>query len=144
MSLSFNFVTVLCAGLIEAGFGYPASLLDRIKHPVMWIGALLDRLERQLNDPSLPEAERRRNGWIALALLLAAAVLPALLLQYVALQLPPPLALVILACLASTLIAQKSLYEHVAAVADALDEGGARSRARSGGQDRRPRHARAR
>ena len=78
MSLSFNFVTVLCAALIEAGFGYPASLLDRIKHPVMWIGALLDRLERQLNDPSLPEAERRRNGWIALALLLAAAVLPAL------------------------------------------------------------------
>ena len=125
MSLSFNFVTVLSAALIEAGFGYPASLLDRIKHPVMWIGALLDRLERQLNDPSLPEAERRRNGWIALALLLAAAVLPALLLQYVALQLPPPLALIILACLASTLIAQRSLYEHVAAVADALDEGGA-------------------
>ena len=144
MSLSFNFVTVLCAALIEAGFGYPAALLDRIKHPVMWIGALLDRLERQLNDPSLPEAERRRNGWIALALLLAAAVLPALLLQYVALQLPPPLALVTLACLASTLIAQKSLYEHVAAVADALDEGGARSRARNGGQGRRPRHARAR
>ena len=72
MSLSFNFVTVLCAGLIEAGFGYPVSLQDRIKHPVMWIGALLERLERQLNDPSLPEAERRRNGWIALALLLAA------------------------------------------------------------------------
>ena len=91
-----------------------SALLDRIKHPVMWIGALLDRLERQLNDPSLPEAERRRNGWIALALLLAAAVLPALLLQYVALQLPPPLALVILACLASTLIAQKSLDAHVA------------------------------
>ena len=102
MSLSFNFVTVLCAALIEAGFGYPASLLDRIKHPVMWIGALLDRLERQLNDPSLPEAERRRNGWIALALLLAATVLPALVVQYAALQLPPPLALVILACLAST------------------------------------------
>ena len=79
MSLSFNFVTVLSAALIEAGFGYPAALLDRIKHPVMWIGALLDRLERQLNDPSLSEAERRRNGWIALALLLAATVLPALL-----------------------------------------------------------------
>jgi len=41
MCLSFNAVTVLCALLIEAGFGYPASLLDRIKHPVMWIGALL-------------------------------------------------------------------------------------------------------
>ena len=109
MSLSFNFVTVICAALIEAGFGYPASLLDRIKHPVMWIGALIDRLERHLNDPSLPEAERRRNGGIALVLLLAAAVLPALALQYAVLQLPPPLALVILACLASTLIAQRNL-----------------------------------
>jgi adenosylcobinamide-phosphate synthase len=124
MSLSFNFVTVLCAGLIEAGFGYPARLFDRIRHPVMWIGTLLERLERHLNDPSLPEAERRRNGWVALALLLAATALPAFLLQYAVLQLPAPLALVILACLASTLIAQRSLYEHVAAVADALDEGG--------------------
>jgi adenosylcobinamide-phosphate synthase len=44
--------------------------------------------------------------------------------QYAVLQLPAPIALVILACLASTLIAQRSLYEHVAAVADALDEGG--------------------
>ena len=124
MSLSFNLVTVLCAGLIEAGFGYPARLLDRIGHPVMWIGALLERLERHLNDPSLPEAERRRNGWVALALLLAATALPAFLLQYAVLWLPAPLALVILACLASAFIAQRSLYEHVAAVADALDEGG--------------------
>ncbi|HEU0017364.1 MAG TPA: adenosylcobinamide-phosphate synthase CbiB [Methyloceanibacter sp.] len=124
MSLSFNFATVICAALIEAGFGYPASLLDRIKHPVMWIGALLERLERHLNDPSLPEAERRRNGWVSLALLLAATALPAIILQYAVLQLPAPLALVILACFGSTLIAQRSLYEHVAAVADALDEGG--------------------
>jgi adenosylcobinamide-phosphate synthase len=124
MSLSFNFVTVICAALIEAGFGYSSSLQASIKHPVMWIGALLDRLERYLNDPSLPEAERRRNGWIALALLLAAVVLTAVALQYTVLQLPPPLALIILACLASTLIAQKSLYEHVVAVADALDESG--------------------
>jgi adenosylcobinamide-phosphate synthase len=124
MSLSFNFATIIGALLIEAGFGYPVSLQDRIKHPVMWMGVLLDRLERQLNDPSMPEDERRLNGWIALGLLLAAFVLPALALQYAVLQLPAPLALVILACLASTLIAQRSLYEHVAAVADALDTGG--------------------
>jgi adenosylcobinamide-phosphate synthase len=124
MSLPFNFATVICAALIEAGFGYPAALQERFKHPVMWMGELLDRLERHLNHPGLPDAERRRNGWIALALLLAATVLPALLLQYTVLQLPAPIALVILALLASTLIAQKSLYEHVAAVADALDTGG--------------------
>ena len=124
MSLSFNFVTVICALLIDAGFGYPASLLDRVKHPVMWLGALLERIENRLNDPSMPEAERRLNGWIALGLLIAATVPPALALQYTALQLPGPIALVILACLGSTLVAQRSLYEHVIAVADALDAGG--------------------
>jgi adenosylcobinamide-phosphate synthase len=124
MSLSFNFATVICALLIEAGFGYPASLLDRVNHPVMWMGALLERLESRLNDPSMPEAERRLNGWIALGLLLAAFVLPAIALQYTVMQLPAPVALLILAFLASTLIALRSLYEHVAAVADALDAGG--------------------
>ena len=124
MSLSFNFATVICALLIDAGFGYPASLLDRVKHPVMWLGALLERIENRLNDPSMSEAERRLNGWIALGLLIAATVLPALALQYTALQLPGPIALVILACLGSTLVAQRSLYEHVIAVADALDAGG--------------------
>jgi len=124
MSLSFNFATVICALLIDAGFGYPASLLECVKHPVMWLGALLERIENRLNDPSMPEAERRLNGWIALGLLIAATVLPALALQYTALQLPGPIALVILACLGSTLVAQRSLYEHVIAVADALDAGG--------------------
>jgi adenosylcobinamide-phosphate synthase len=124
MCLSFNAVTVLCALLIEAGFGYPASLLDRIKHPVMWMGALIESLDSRLNHPSTREAKRRRNGWIALLLLLAASVLPAIAVQYIMLQLPSPIALIVLASLASTLIAQRSLYEHVAAVADALDAGG--------------------
>jgi adenosylcobinamide-phosphate synthase len=124
MCLSFNAVTVLCALLIEAGFGYPASLLDRIKHPVMWMGALIDSLDRRLNRPNMQEPTRRRNGWIALLLLLTASVLPAIALQVIMLQLPGPIALVVLACLASTLIAQKSLYQHVAAVADALDAHG--------------------
>jgi hypothetical protein len=105
MCLSFNAVTVLCALLIEAGFGYPASLLDRIKHPVVWMGALIESLDRRLNHPSLQEAKRRRNGWIALLLLLAASVLPAIAVQSIMLQLPGPIALIVLACLASTLIA---------------------------------------
>jgi adenosylcobinamide-phosphate synthase len=124
MSLSFNFATVICALLIEAGFGYPPSLLDRVRHPVMWMGALIERLDRRFNHPDMTEGERRRNGWIALGLLLAAFVLPALALQYAVLQLPAPVALVILALIASTLIAQRSLYEHVLAVADALEASG--------------------
>jgi adenosylcobinamide-phosphate synthase len=89
MCLSFNAVTVLCALLIEAGFGYPASLLDRIKHPVMWMGALIESLDSRLNHPSTQEAKRRRNGWIALLLLLAASVLPAIAVQYIMLHCLP-------------------------------------------------------
>jgi adenosylcobinamide-phosphate synthase len=90
----------------------------------MWMGVWLEGLDRRLNHSSMPDSERRLNGWIALGLLLAATVLPALALQYTMLQLPAPVALVILAGLASTLVAQRSLYEHVAAVAEALDARG--------------------
>jgi adenosylcobinamide-phosphate synthase len=125
MGLPFNFLIVLCAALIEAAFGYPAPLLRRIQHPVMWMGALLERLESRLNQPTMPEARRRLNGVLALAALLLASILPALVLQCLALSvLPGPLALVILAAAASTLIAQASLYDHVAAVAEALETRG--------------------
>jgi adenosylcobinamide-phosphate synthase len=122
MGMSFTLVTILCAALIEAAFGYPAALLARVGHPVMWMGTLLDRLEERLNQPSMPEGTRRLNGLLALAALLAASILAALVLQDALLLLLPILvALVLLAVLASTLIAQQSLYTHVAAVADALD-----------------------
>src|SRR5262249_25184920 len=124
MGLSFNAVTVLCALLIEAWLGYPKSLLNRFGHPVMWMGAVLERLDSRLNRPNMTEPDRRLNGWIALGLLLAAFVLPTLALQYTVLQLPAPLALIALSCLASTLMAQRSLFEHVETVANALDGGG--------------------
>jgi adenosylcobinamide-phosphate synthase len=140
MGMSFNFVTVLCALLIEAAFGFPVALFRRVQHPVMWMGALLDRLENRLNQPSMPEARRRLNGLLALAALLAASVLPALALQYAVLSLLPSIvALALLAVLASTLIAQASLYDHVAAVADALErqglEGGREAVAKIVGRD---------
>jgi len=125
MGLSFNVLTVFCVALIEGAFGYPVSVFRRIQHPVMWMGALLHRLESRLNRPSMPEARRRLNGLIALGALLLASVLPALALQYLAVSLlPSVLALALLAILASTLIAQASLYDHVAAVSDALDQSG--------------------
>ncbi len=122
MDLAFNAVTVIGALLIEAALGYPHSLFNRIKHPVMWLGALLQRLESALNRPSLSGAMRQLNGALALAILLAAAVVPALLLHYGAcIFLPHLLALGVQAFVASTLLAQRSLYDHVSAVADALD-----------------------
>lgn len=126
MNLSFNLITILCALLIEAALDYPQGLFRRIKHPVVWMGALLDPLEAWMNQESMPEDRRRLNGMLGLGLLLVVTILLALALQLVFLRLlPRALAILVLAIVASAMIAQASLNTHVRAVADALDARGA-------------------
>ena len=111
--------------LIEAGLGYPDALFRAFRHPVTWIGALIARLERALNRPTLSGAARRGNGGLTLGVLLLAGTVPAAALQLVlAMALPRGLGALVLACLAATLLAQRSLHTHVRAVADGLTQGG--------------------
>jgi len=97
-------------------------VLDRIGHPVIWIGRLIAGLDRRLNQPERSERDRRARGVLGLFVLIAATALPACLLQAGLLVLPFGIFLVAVA--ASSLLAQRSLYTHVAAVADALESGG--------------------
>jgi adenosylcobinamide-phosphate synthase len=125
MGLSLNAAIVIGALLMEVGFGYPAFLFRRIRHPVVWMGALIDALDRRLNDPSMPEARRRFNGGLALGTVIAASSAAAVWIEGLALSLLPGLlALLVLMFVASTLVAGQSLYQHVTAVADALEAGG--------------------
>ena len=118
-------LVALTALLIEAAFGYPAWLLRRIGHPVMWAGAGIAWLDRTLN---LGRA-RRAKGVAAMMCLLLSAGLPAWGLQAAALHwLPRPLAIAVVAVAASTLLAQRSLWQHVGAVADGLGRGLAEGR----------------
>lgn len=120
-------VGVVLGGLgVEAAFGYPDRVFQLAGHPVTWIGALISRLDRALNRATLAPGRRRLNGVLAMALLVLASVAPAALVQDAARAwLPRPVALAVLAVLASTLLAQRSLWTHVRAVADALDGTGA-------------------
>ncbi len=108
-------MSVLVA-LIALGFervaGYPDALVARIGHPVIWMGRLIALCDRHLNDRT------RARGVLALLLLLGAtaAVSGALAALCRAL----PFGFVLEALLASTLLAQKSLADAVAAVATAL------------------------
>ena len=115
--------------IFERFAGYPQRLVDLIGHPVTWIGALISRLDREWNRDTDTPDQRRRNGFAALLVLLAAAILPALVLQWALGW--QWLGLILLAVLSSSLLAQKSLEEHVAAVARALEteglEGGRRA-----------------
>jgi adenosylcobinamide-phosphate synthase len=118
MAFSLAFLALV----IERLVGYPQWLVDRIGHPVMWIGTLIDRLERRLNRLDLDFATRRRNGVIAFILLLLATLTVSVVIERSLLWFP--FGLIVLAVLSSSLLAQKSLESHVRAVAEGLETGG--------------------
>ena len=111
----------LLALLIELTFGYPESLSRSIGHPVTWIGRLISWLEHRLNRGTNAEA-RRRAGAVTLLVLIGVVGVASFLIETGLLLLP--FGLIALALVASTLLAQRSLFVHVASVADALDLGG--------------------
>ena len=125
LSLATPLSLVAAALLAEATLGYPDALFRAIRHPVVWIGAFIARLDRTLNRPAAPPALRRAGGVLALLLLLGVTVPPAWLLQAAVLHtLPHWPAVAVLALLASSLLAQRSLFSHVRAVALGLEQGG--------------------
>ena len=104
--------------LIERFAGYPQPLFDRISHPVVWIGKLIDWLDKQLNLQGVSAQEGRLRGAVAVVILLAAVFIPAYYLSRFLTHWP--FGWLAEALLATMLIAQKSLKDHVVAVYDGL------------------------
>ncbi|WP_375453875.1 adenosylcobinamide-phosphate synthase CbiB [uncultured Methylobacterium sp.] len=107
---------------IEAGAGYPDALYRALGHPVTWIGRLIAALDRRLNR-GFPAA-RRAAGVVALGLLLGVVGIAALGLTAAAGLAGPVAGIAVLAVLAASLPAQRSLHQHVARVAAGLREDG--------------------
>jgi adenosylcobinamide-phosphate synthase len=112
----------LIAMLIELCFGYPERLFRAIGHPASWMGRLVDGLDRSLNSETAGPKARRFAGTIALLLMLLIVAAIAGVVQHELLRLH--FGVLLVALLAASLIAQRSLHRHVADVADALDKGG--------------------
>ena len=120
MSLDLTLGLTLAALLFEVAFGYPSFLLSRIGHPVMWIGRLIGALDRHVNRDAAPPRERRLAGVGALVLIVAVSGGVGLLVQELALRVPVG-GLLLAGLVGSSLLAQRSLYQFVAAVADGLE-----------------------
>lgn len=108
--------------LVERLLGYPNGLQDWIGHPVEWIGGLVARLDGAMNEGDF----RRMKGGIALAIVLA--ITPAVTLPLVLWLRRFESGWVFEALLASALLSQKSLEDHVSAVADGLNQSLAKGR----------------
>lgn len=100
------------AMILDAIFGEPEWLWTRVKHPTIVMGVAVDTLDDRLNRGGM----RRSKGILAIALL----VVIAFVLGWIIAALPDFGLLEII--VVAVLLAQKSLVEHVRAVATALRE----------------------
>ena len=112
----------LLAVLIDATVGYPERIVRTIGHPVIWMGQLIGWLDRTLNRETLSSAWREINGFIAVFVIV---VVPAGVAFGIERGLSRvPFGILGVSLLASTLIAQRSLHEHVARVVGAIEQEG--------------------
>lgn len=113
--------SMFVAMMIEAVCGWPDALFDRMGHPVTWLGALIDRCDRQFNREIEPEWLRRGFG-IAVVLGICGAVWGGMVLVVWALP-GGALGVLLTGVIGWPLVATRSLYDHVHAVAMPLSHG---------------------
>lgn len=111
-----NALPLLIAMAVDAWAGDPERLWTRLGHPVAWCGRLIEALEERFNYGS-PEL-RRRAGGLSVLLVVSASATLGFVLNWVV-QILPASALVG-GVIASVFIAQRSLADHVKAVAVGL------------------------
>ncbi len=113
--LATSFAIAAAALFLENLIGYPKWLQTKFGHPVQWIGALISRLDEELNSSEAT----RSSGALALLVLIACVGLPvltlAIMLAYI------PFGWLITTILATPFIAQSSMREHVTDVEQSLD-----------------------
>jgi adenosylcobinamide-phosphate synthase len=117
--MTLHFTAAALALLIERLFGYPKPLYDMMGHPIEWIGTILKKLENLLYDPEAEPLQARFRGLAALLALLLIVAIPAVVTTSILSTFK--FGWIIEALLATALIAQHSLFEHVNAVRKGLD-----------------------
>ncbi len=119
---AINLWLLVVALATDAAIGYPDALYRLIRHPAVWFGALIAALDRLLNRPAWRNWQRRLAGLAGLLILLAVVGSIAVAIDAMLRSLPHGWLLE--AMLAASLLAQRSLYDHVAAVAKGLEQDG--------------------
>ncbi|NQW10356.1 MAG: cobalamin biosynthesis protein [Alphaproteobacteria bacterium] len=114
---------LLLAQIADAVIGDPDALWRRVSHPVVWIGRIVAALDRSWNREADAPSSRRLWGIGALVLLLLAAAGVGVLITGLAHRLGA-VGWVIELGVVAIFLAQRSLHQHVAAVAEGLSRDG--------------------
>src|SRR5215472_11484010 len=123
MTVVADRLLMLIAGLaIDAMFGDMPAIFRHIPHPVVVAGRAIALFDRKLNRESRSEPSRRERGIVTVVVLVGGAALFGLVIERICRDSLAGAAVETI--LIAVLVAQRSLYEHVAAVAVALQSGG--------------------
>ena len=114
-------LTAFLALVLDAAVGWPQPLYRRIGHPVGIFARIIAALERRWNVPSRSDGQRRMAGAVTVLILLGMAGGAGWVLQSLLVAIAGPWAWPLIAVLAWPGLAQRSLYDHVRLVADALE-----------------------
>ena len=114
-------VLILLAWSIEVAFGYSQKIVSRIGHPVMWIGGFIAAIDQKIDREILTPEQQRFWGAVLVTIVLVAGICTA---SIISISLSGSLfGFFLQALIASSLLASRSLYSHVSAVALALGAG---------------------
>ncbi|MGB0570892.1 MAG: adenosylcobinamide-phosphate synthase CbiB [Alphaproteobacteria bacterium] len=118
-----SIAAILFAALvIDAVFGEFGPIFRVIPHPVAVVGRLVGWFDRRLNREQRSDSARRTRGAMVVLVMVATAVAAGWGLTELARMFPYGWAIELVAI--TLLIAQRSLFDHVRAVAHALDRDG--------------------
>lgn len=121
--MEIKLIILSLALLLDRFVGDPPQLWQRMPHPVVLFGKAISWGEKRWNNRNLAAAVLRRNGmWLTVGLVGVCVVL-GLVLEFV-LPFAGTAGAVAEILIVTVLLAQKSLADHVQAVALALREGG--------------------
>jgi adenosylcobinamide-phosphate synthase len=113
--VAHNLILMAAALLLDAVLGDPGWLYRRIPHPVTWIGKLIGVMDDRFNREDQTAGTRMVAGGFCLLALLAVFGIAAWAVSHFLSR--DLLGRAVMALLAGTLLAQRSLYDHVKAVA---------------------------
>ena len=111
---------LLSALILDALIGDPAWIYTRISHPVAWIGKMISWSEQHFNRETRSNFQRRLLG--ALTIIVICVITSGVSSMIVVISQAIPVGWLVLSLVVSIFLAQRSLYEHVAAVADTLTQ----------------------
>ena len=118
-----HFTILLIALLADRLVGDPEVLWRRVPHPVVWFGYLIDVFERTFNSEAYPASARKALGATTIVILVLFSMVVGHWLCFV-FDFVSVAGFLVEIVIVAVLIAQKSLADHVRAVAVGLRESG--------------------